>query len=172
MGLRVHSQNYKVIVETSLDEHLKLGLRKVMKAGPTGRHYRHATSSFAFQNILLLLTWKHADAYFLNLQLRLEGVSSNRMGPFAVVLEVVSSSSSVFLLSSHNFIQLFSFCKVHSYQVFEVAPSLFMVDVRKVAGDTLEYHRVCSLILYTSNCFVGDTLEYHRALFCVLSTVF
>nr|AKA42979.1 salt overly sensitive 2 [Oryza coarctata] len=47
-----------------------------------------------------------------NYKLRLEGVSSNRMSPFAVVL-----------------------------QVFEVAPSLFMVDVRKVAGDTLEYHR-------------------------------
>ncbi|XP_020087875.1 CBL-interacting protein kinase 24 isoform X3 [Ananas comosus] len=45
-------------------------------------------------------------------QMRLEGVSSNKMGQFAVVLEV-----------------------------FEVAPSLFMVDVRKVAGDTLEYHR-------------------------------
>ncbi|XP_020087878.1 CBL-interacting protein kinase 24 isoform X5 [Ananas comosus] len=46
-------------------------------------------------------------------QMRLEGVSSNKMGQFAVVLEV-----------------------------FEVAPSLFMVDVRKVAGDTLEYHRL------------------------------
>ncbi|EMS54161.1 CBL-interacting protein kinase 24 [Triticum urartu] len=33
--------------------------------------------------------------------------------------------------------------KVHSqnYKIFEVAPSLFMVDVRKVAGDSLEYHR-------------------------------
>nr|CAB3470815.1 unnamed protein product [Digitaria exilis] len=48
-----------------------------------------------------------------NYKIRLEGMSSNRMGQFAVVLEV-----------------------------FEVAPSLFMVDVRKVAGDTLEYHRV------------------------------
>uniref|UniRef100_A0A804R3Q9 non-specific serine/threonine protein kinase n=1 Tax=Zea mays TaxID=4577 RepID=A0A804R3Q9_MAIZE len=46
--------------------------------------------------------------------------------------------------------------KVHSrnYKVFEVAPSLFMVDVRKVAGDTPEYHRfyenlcskLCSII--------------------------
>ncbi|GAB4828275.1 Son of sevenless 2 [Ancistrocladus abbreviatus] len=43
---------------------------------------------------------------------RLEGVSGNRTGQFAVVLEV-----------------------------FEVAPSLFMVDVRKAAGDTLEYHK-------------------------------
>ncbi|KAF7102865.1 hypothetical protein CFC21_103927 [Triticum aestivum] len=47
-----------------------------------------------------------------NYKLRLEGVSSNKMSPFAVVLEI-----------------------------FEVAPALFMVDVRKVAGDSLEYHR-------------------------------
>uniref|UniRef100_A0ACD5WS01 Uncharacterized protein n=1 Tax=Avena sativa TaxID=4498 RepID=A0ACD5WS01_AVESA len=47
-----------------------------------------------------------------NYKLRLEGVSTNKMSPLAVVLEI-----------------------------FEVAPSLFMVDVRKVAGDTLEYHR-------------------------------
>lgn len=43
---------------------------------------------------------------------RIEGLTANRAGPFAVVLEV-----------------------------FQVAPSLFMVDVRKVAGDTLEYHK-------------------------------
>ncbi|KAI3446920.1 hypothetical protein Pfo_003585 [Paulownia fortunei] len=47
-----------------------------------------------------------------NYKTRLEGVSANRAGQFAVVLEV-----------------------------FEVAPSLFMVDVRKAAGDTLEYHK-------------------------------
>ncbi|KAI5680820.1 hypothetical protein M9H77_02047 [Catharanthus roseus] len=47
-----------------------------------------------------------------NYKTRLEGVSTNRGGQFAVVSEV-----------------------------FEVAPSLFMVDVRKAAGDTLEYHK-------------------------------
>ncbi|KAK6945113.1 Protein kinase domain, partial [Dillenia turbinata] len=47
-----------------------------------------------------------------NYKTRLEGVSANNAGQFAVVLEV-----------------------------FEVAPSLFMVDVRKAAGDTLEYHK-------------------------------
>ncbi|KAH7650628.1 Non-specific serine/threonine protein kinase protein [Dioscorea alata] len=47
-----------------------------------------------------------------NYKMRLEGVSTNKMGQFVVVLEV-----------------------------FEVAPSLFMVDVRKAAGDTLEYHK-------------------------------
>nr|XP_009380407.1 PREDICTED: CBL-interacting protein kinase 24 isoform X1 [Musa acuminata subsp. malaccensis] len=47
-----------------------------------------------------------------NYKMRLEGVSTSKMHQLAVVLEV-----------------------------FEVAPSLFMVDVRKVSGDTLEYHK-------------------------------
>ncbi|KAF3775966.1 CBL-interacting protein kinase 24 [Nymphaea thermarum] len=47
-----------------------------------------------------------------NYKMRLEGVSSNKAGQFAIALEV-----------------------------FEVAPDLFMVDVRKAAGDTLEYHK-------------------------------
>ena len=36
-------------------------------------------------------------------------------------------------------------------KVYEVAPSLFMVDVRKATGDTLEYHKVSFLlhILYS-----------------------
>ncbi|XP_057750784.1 CBL-interacting serine/threonine-protein kinase 24-like isoform X1 [Arachis stenosperma] len=47
-----------------------------------------------------------------NYKMRLEGVAANNVAQFAVVLEV-----------------------------FEVAPSLFMVDVQKAAGDTLEYHK-------------------------------
>ncbi|CAL5360794.1 unnamed protein product [Camellia sinensis] len=47
-----------------------------------------------------------------NYKTRLEGMSVNKMGQFAVVLEV-----------------------------FEVAPFLFMVDVRKATGDTNEYHK-------------------------------
>ncbi|KAG6621560.1 hypothetical protein I3842_Q020000 [Carya illinoinensis] len=47
-----------------------------------------------------------------NFKIRLEGISANKAGQFAVVLDV-----------------------------FEVAPSIFMVDVRKAAGDTLEYHK-------------------------------
>ncbi|KAJ4839235.1 CBL-interacting serine/threonine-protein kinase 24 [Turnera subulata] len=43
---------------------------------------------------------------------RLEGISANKAGQFAVVLEV-----------------------------YEVAPLLFMIDVRKASGDTLEYHK-------------------------------
>lgn len=55
---------------------------------------------------------------------RLEGMSANRAGQFAVVLEV-----------------------------YEVAPSLFMVDVRKAAGDTLEYHK-----FYKNFCFKLDNI--------------
>ncbi|KAJ6863570.1 CBL-interacting serine/threonine-protein kinase 24-like [Populus alba x Populus x berolinensis] len=47
-----------------------------------------------------------------NYKTRLEGVSENKAGQFAVVLEV-----------------------------YEVAPSLFMVDARKASGETLEYHK-------------------------------
>ncbi|KHG08481.1 CBL-interacting serine/threonine-protein kinase 24 [Gossypium arboreum] len=47
-----------------------------------------------------------------NYKTRLEQISANKVGEFAVVLEV-----------------------------FEVAPSLFMADVRKASGDTLEYHK-------------------------------
>ncbi|GJX91543.1 CBL-interacting serine/threonine-protein kinase 24-like protein [Tanacetum coccineum] len=54
---------------------------------------------------------------------RLEGASVNHVGQFAVVLEV-----------------------------FEVASSLFMVDVRKAAGDTLEYHKASNFIFYKNFC--------------------
>lgn len=29
------------------------------------------------------------------------------------------------------------------FQIFEVAPSLYMVELRKSGGDTLEFHNVC-----------------------------
>ncbi|KAG8372703.1 hypothetical protein BUALT_Bualt12G0094300 [Buddleja alternifolia] len=59
-----------------------------------------------------------------NYKTRLEGVSANKASQFAVVLEV-----------------------------FEVAPSLFMVDVRKAAGDTLEYHK-----FYKNLCAIIDNI--------------
>ncbi|KAL6585796.1 Son of sevenless 2 [Orobanche minor] len=61
---------------------------------------------------------------------RLEGVSSNRASQFAVVLEV-----------------------------FEVAPSLFMVDVRKAAGDTLEYHKFYKNFCAVINHVIWKTSE-------------
>ncbi|XP_043700277.1 CBL-interacting serine/threonine-protein kinase 24-like [Telopea speciosissima] len=47
-----------------------------------------------------------------NYKVRFEGISANKAGQFAVALEV-----------------------------YEVATALFMVDVRKAAGDTFEYHK-------------------------------
>uniref|UniRef100_A0A0D6QZV8 non-specific serine/threonine protein kinase n=1 Tax=Araucaria cunninghamii TaxID=56994 RepID=A0A0D6QZV8_ARACU len=47
-----------------------------------------------------------------NYKMRLEGLTSNKTGQLVVALEV-----------------------------FEVAPSLFMIEVRKAVGDTLEYHK-------------------------------
>ncbi|GLT26207.1 hypothetical protein SLA2020_012890 [Shorea laevis] len=59
-----------------------------------------------------------------NYKTRLEGRSAIRAGQFAVVLEV-----------------------------YEVAPSLFMVDVRKATGDTLEYHK-----FYKNFCLKLDNI--------------
>lgn len=36
------------------------------------------------------------------------------------------------------------------HQVFEVAPSLFMVELRKKGGDTLEYHNVSPCVQHSS----------------------
>uniref|UniRef100_A0A7N0TDE6 Uncharacterized protein n=1 Tax=Kalanchoe fedtschenkoi TaxID=63787 RepID=A0A7N0TDE6_KALFE len=36
-------------------------------------------------------------------------------------------------------------------EIFEVAPALFMVDVRKAAGDTLEYHKMSELLKLMGN---------------------
>lgn len=40
-------------------------------------------------------------------------------------------------------------------QIFEVAPSLHMVEVRKAGGDTLEFHKVCELDLFISDNSLG-----------------
>lgn len=39
------------------------------------------------------------------------------------------------------------------FQVFEVAPSLHMVELRKIGGDTLEFHNVCQ----HSNFYMSET---------------
>ena len=39
------------------------------------------------------------------------------------------------------------------WQVFQVAPSLFMVEVRKSGGDTLEFHKVLSNCEIAFSCY-------------------
>lgn len=41
-------------------------------------------------------------------------------------------------------------------QVFEVAPSLHMVELRKTGGDTLEFHNVCYQTLYILSFHSGS----------------
>ncbi|KAF6156675.1 hypothetical protein GIB67_017811, partial [Kingdonia uniflora] len=81
-----------------------------------------------------------------NYKMRLEGISANKTGQFAVVVEVTFIFNmfiafpvavlGLVVVSVVSNIALWS-----HYQVYEVAPSLFMVDVRKASGDTLEYHK-------------------------------
>lgn len=33
----------------------------------------------------------------------------------------------------------------HAFQILEVAPSIYMVEMRKSEGDTLEFHKVSSI---------------------------
>nr|POE75068.1 isoform 4 of cbl-interacting serine/threonine-protein kinase 9 [Quercus suber] len=61
-------------------------------------------------------------------------------------------------------------------EVFEVAPSLHMVELRKTGGDTLEFHKACKLFFFPTLVFEvapslhmvelrktgGDTLEFHK----------
>lgn len=68
--------------------------------------------SVIIANIEAVATSMGFRAHTRNFKTRLEGLSSIKAGQFAVVIEV-----------------------------YEVAPSLFMVDVRKAAGETLEYHK-------------------------------
>jgi hypothetical protein len=65
-------------------------------------------------------------------------------GEFGVVLEIYQ------YVKANYWYYLVLILLIALYQVFEVAPSLFMVDVGRLEGDTLEYNRFCSLILHTN----------------------
>lgn len=94
------------------------------------------------QRYLLSIYYCYYLMFCKFLQTRLEGVSEKKGGQFAVVLEVDIISYSPFFFKQFTSEQIFS-----QVQVFEVAPSLFMVDVRKASGDCLEYHKVSLLII-------------------------
>jgi len=55
-------------------------------------------------------------------------------------------------------------------QIYEVAPSLFMVDVRKAAGETLEYHKVYKYIS-NNNSFIITVLRI-RVISCFVVSQF
>ncbi|KAG6769342.1 hypothetical protein POTOM_024973 [Populus tomentosa] len=69
-----------------------------------------------------------------NYKTRLEGISENKAGQFAVVLEV-----------------------------YEVATSLFMVDARKASGETLEYHKNPPFVMFlTATLMILDSAGITR----------
>lgn len=83
--------------------------------------------------------------------MRIERVSSNKVGQFAVVLEVICVYVYRIYYFWYDFFPYQDLTKIifaSCQKVFEVAHSLFMVDVRKAAGDTLEYHKVSCFYIY------------------------
>ncbi|KAG6771418.1 hypothetical protein POTOM_022780 [Populus tomentosa] len=75
---------------------------------------------------------------------RLEGISENKAGQFAVVLEV-----------------------------YEVAPSLFMVDARKASGETLEYHKNPPFVMFlTATLMILDSAGITSITECFLHSEF
>ncbi|KAF8406935.1 hypothetical protein HHK36_006056 [Tetracentron sinense] len=75
------------------------------------RFFSHKPAKIIISTIETVVESMGLKVYTRNYKMRLEGISANKTGQFVVVLEI-----------------------------FEVAPSIFMVDVRKAAGDALEYH--------------------------------
>ena len=88
--------------------------------------------------------------------MRVEGLSANKTSHFSVILEVgfcpqlLLNSISAFkfnLLSSFSFTPLIGL----GLKVFEVAPTFFMVDIQKAAGDAGEYLKVSYLVNFMSS---------------------
>ena len=72
--------------------------------------------------------------------MRLKKVKAGRKGNLNVATEVCDKLKMKLI----NTARVHSFCGVNSlfYQIFQMAPSLHMVEVRKAKGDTLEFHKV------------------------------
>lgn len=88
-------------------------------------------------------------------QLRLENMKAGRKGNLKVATEVMAPNI-------HNCVRkTWESLFPHLCQVFQVAPSLHMVEVRKAKGDTLEFHKVCYCFLYSSHfLWCQDLLQY------------
>lgn len=71
-----------------------------------------------------------------------EGYPESWPWPLRFVFQLIAYKLSSFL--SHAMTPL-----AMSFQVFEMAPSLFMIEVRKAMGDTLDYHKVRSTLFIT-----------------------
>jgi len=76
-------------------------------------------------------------------QLKIQGEKTGRKGHLSVATEVyvfkVFFHVSLFVFRSRHY---FSNALRAGFQILEVAPSLYMVELRKSQGDTLEFHKV------------------------------
>lgn len=88
-----------------------------------------------------------SDVMYINRlsQMRLENMKAGRKGNLNVATEVSNNEIPCYGILSSHFVLLLHFLLV--YQIFQVAPSLHMVEVRKAKGDTLEFHKVSFLLL-------------------------
>ena len=87
------------------------------------------------------------------LQLKLQGEKSGRKGHLSVATEVSTPSilplrlirilnqSGTWINTVTCSLTLLWMLTFFFFQIFEVAPSLYMVEVRKAGGDTLEFHK-------------------------------
>lgn len=113
--------------------------------------------------------------------MRIEGLSVNKVGQFAVVLEVTCFYfCSIYYFLLENFVSvwlwiMFKIIFVSCQKVYEVAPCLYMVDVRKAAGDTLDYHKVSFCIyiyIYLHFPIARSVFSNHLLLKCVYLKTF
>lgn len=83
--------------------------------------------------------------------MKLQGEKTGRKGHLSIATEVCLEDylwwKMIFLWYYHYSLLSFSF----SFQIFEVAPSLYMVELRKSGGDTLEFHKVRVKLLCSSD---------------------
>lgn len=77
--------------------------------------------------------------------MKLENVKAGRKGNLNVATEVIKHFLNWFRTNYFPFFFLHNSYGFFIFQIFQVAPSLHMVEVRKAKGDTLEFHKVLKI---------------------------
>ncbi|KAL0924233.1 hypothetical protein M5K25_005049 [Dendrobium thyrsiflorum] len=120
MGLKTHIRNYKVI-DATIDVEFNGAITGIIEIVPWILYFPAAylcakSIYLILKEITFFLPMKY-EVGFRHVQMRVEGLSADRTSHFSVMLEI-----------------------------FEVAPSIFMVDIQRAAGDTEEYFKVSTLL--------------------------
>ena len=77
--------------------------------------------------------------------MKLQGEKTGRKGHLSVATEVLLFLL-LYILEASIVCQLVELWWYY-LQIYEVAPSLYMVELRKAGGDTLEFHKVGSPLM-------------------------